>query len=291
VLRGDGRRLPINGAGHQQPVHGLHAPTAPDEFAGQPVEQLGVGGRRPRFAEIAGRLDERLAEVMLPQPVHHHPGGQRMIGPHQPSGEGQPASRRPGVGPRLLNVEGRLPVCQHRRHAGTDKLARRERVAAAIDVRRRRLAPVPQRLNLGLGPELAFERLDPILKLLRLAFERGRWNVGRRLQLGQRRSQRLDGALNLTVVRLPGLPLGRADERQQTARQHVLAHRAKAGADVGLEPVVLVVGPLEDRQQPVVVALGNRVEFVAVAAGALEAQTHHGRAEHVHFVGDDLQPV
>ena len=35
----------------------------------------------------------------------------------------------------------------------------------------------------------------------------------------------------------------------------------------------------------------DRVELVAVAAGALQRQAHHGRAEHVDLVGDHLDPV
>ena len=52
------RRLPIGGAGDDQPVQRLQAPAAVDELAGQPVEQLGM--RRPVAlrAEIVLRLDQ-----------------------------------------------------------------------------------------------------------------------------------------------------------------------------------------------------------------------------------------
>ena len=62
-------------------------------------------------------------------------------------------------------------------------------------------------------------------------------------------------------------------------------------ADLGLEPVVLVVGPLEDRDQAVIVAVRDRVELVGVAAGTLQRQPHHGRAQDVDLVGDHLEPV
>ena len=67
------RRLAIRLAGHHQPVEGLEAPTAPDEFTRQPIEQFRVRGGSALGPEIIGRGDEPLAEMVLPQAVDDHP--------------------------------------------------------------------------------------------------------------------------------------------------------------------------------------------------------------------------
>ena len=70
--------MPVGRAGHHQSVHRLDAPallTSPPVGEGwgegkqtpcQPIEQFGMRRRRPGFAEIAERLDDAGAEVMLP---------------------------------------------------------------------------------------------------------------------------------------------------------------------------------------------------------------------------------
>ncbi len=65
--------------GHHQPVHRLHAPAALDELERQPVEQLRMRRRLAHLAEVARRADDAFAEMMLPDPVHHHARGQRIV--------------------------------------------------------------------------------------------------------------------------------------------------------------------------------------------------------------------
>ena len=56
------------------------------------VEQLGVGGRPAPGAEVVGRGDQPPAEVVLPDPVDHDPGGQGVRRVDQPAGQLQPAA-------------------------------------------------------------------------------------------------------------------------------------------------------------------------------------------------------
>ena len=90
------RRLAKGGTGDDQPVNRLDAPAAGDELAGEPVEQLRVGGQIAHRAEIAGRGDEPAAEVAAPDPVDHHPGRQGMIRGDQPVGQHRPPAGRMG---------------------------------------------------------------------------------------------------------------------------------------------------------------------------------------------------
>ena len=88
------RRLAVGRARDDQPVHRLQAPAARDELGRQPVEQLRVRGFVAHRAEVAGGADEAPAEVVLPEPVDHHAGRQRMVGPDQPIGQRRaPAGR------------------------------------------------------------------------------------------------------------------------------------------------------------------------------------------------------
>ena len=57
----------------------LDGPTAVDQFGGQPIQQLGVAGRRSGSPEVAGRVHDAGAEVMLPDSIDDHPGGQRVV--------------------------------------------------------------------------------------------------------------------------------------------------------------------------------------------------------------------
>ena len=83
----------IGARGQHQAVHGLDAPLPLDELGGQPVEQLGMRGMGAILAEIAGRAHQPFAEVILPDPVHHHPRCQRVLGAGNPFCQRQPAAR------------------------------------------------------------------------------------------------------------------------------------------------------------------------------------------------------
>ena len=67
----------------------------------------------------------------------------------------------------------------------------------------------------------------------------------------------------------PLLAFGGSDVRQEPLPQPG-AERAAKAIELWLQPVVLVVRPFEDRRQPIVVAMRDRIELVAVAACALE---------------------
>ena len=68
----------------------LQRPARSDEPAGQVVEQFRVGGPLAQLAEVAGRGNQAPAEVAFPDPVHHHPGGQRVLGTGNGPGQFEP---------------------------------------------------------------------------------------------------------------------------------------------------------------------------------------------------------
>ncbi len=104
-------------------------------------------------------------------------------------------------------------------------------------------------------------------------------------------AQRFAILLELRVVRLPCLSFRWRDIGQVSAPLRIFAGGPESGADVWFEPVVFVERSLKDIHQPVVIPLRQRIEFVAVAAGALQGQAHDSGTEHVDLVGDDLQAV
>ena len=72
-------------------MHPLEPPAAVHELGGQPVEQLGVGRRLAQLAEVVGRRHDSAAEVILPEPIGHHPGRPRV------AAVGQPVGQRPSL--------------------------------------------------------------------------------------------------------------------------------------------------------------------------------------------------
>ena len=112
------RLLPVGGGSHDQAVQGLETPTAVHELAGQPVQQLGMGWPRSGASEVAGRAHQPHAEVMLPDAVHHDPGGQRMVGLGQPLGQREAPPGGFGAPIGLFHPVGRQLSVEHRRHPG-----------------------------------------------------------------------------------------------------------------------------------------------------------------------------
>jgi hypothetical protein len=49
------------------------SPALRDELGREPVEQLGMARALAEAAEVAGGPHEATAEVILPEPVDHHP--------------------------------------------------------------------------------------------------------------------------------------------------------------------------------------------------------------------------
>src|SRR5437762_2207269 len=96
----DDRRLLIHVRVHDQAMHRFDAPALTDELDGQPVEELGM--RRPCAggAEVARRRDEAAAEMIVPDPVHHHARGERILGTRDPIGQRGAAAGRLRAGPR-----------------------------------------------------------------------------------------------------------------------------------------------------------------------------------------------
>ncbi len=94
---------------HDQAVQRLDRPAAVDESAGEVVEQLGVRWGEPSAAEVVLGGDEATAEVVLPDPVDHHAGGQRIGRPSQPIGQGEAAA------PRVGGTRSPPRICRNRR--------------------------------------------------------------------------------------------------------------------------------------------------------------------------------
>jgi len=67
-----------------QPVHGLEAPAAGDELRREPVEQLRMRRLGAVDAEVAGRVHEAGAEVVVPDAICHYAGRQRILHGRQP---------------------------------------------------------------------------------------------------------------------------------------------------------------------------------------------------------------
>ena len=81
------RGLSIRGGENDEPVHLFRRPARADEFAREPVEQFGMRRLHAVSPEVARRLDEASAEVTLPDAVHHHAGGERILRAGDPIGE------------------------------------------------------------------------------------------------------------------------------------------------------------------------------------------------------------
>ena len=58
--------LHVNTTRHHQPVNMFQAPAVRDQFTGKPIQQLRMCGTLASHAEIIGRSDETLSEMMLP---------------------------------------------------------------------------------------------------------------------------------------------------------------------------------------------------------------------------------
>jgi hypothetical protein len=58
----------------------LHTPSVAHEPRGEVVEQLRMAGAAAVEAKVAGRIDQTLAEVVVPEPVDEDARGQRVAG-------------------------------------------------------------------------------------------------------------------------------------------------------------------------------------------------------------------
>ena len=294
---------------HDPPVHRLDRPARGDEVGGQPFEQLGMGWRRASQAEIRRRGHDRLTEVVLPDPVDHHPrrqGPGRAFG--EPAGEGEAAAT---LG---REVDGAVGF-QDLRHAAWHHGPELVRVAADLELRVGRL-PVADGVGLrgrGHRPGL-LEAFDLAAQLLELgvAFPR------RLRQLDLREGERLEYSLSTSDAfatnsataafrarsrtRSAASPPASAAASFALSRASVSAclrlvvldaiggdqRREFARPAVFLRPGERVIRSGEETVEGVIVARGDRVVLVVVAPGAAERQAEHRLAGRVQAVLDDL---
>ena len=83
--------LPIRFRQDDELVDVLQAPAVCDEFVREEIEQLGMAWGIAAETKIAGRGDEALAEVMMPEAVDDDTSGEWIFGMGDPVGEGKSA--------------------------------------------------------------------------------------------------------------------------------------------------------------------------------------------------------
>ena len=65
----------------------LGGSTVGDELASQPIQEAGMGRSAARASEVAGCVHQAGPKMSLPNPVHHNPSDQGLIGLGQPLGQ------------------------------------------------------------------------------------------------------------------------------------------------------------------------------------------------------------
>ena len=60
-------------------MQGFETPAIGLKLAGQPIEQFRMSRPAAVVAEVAGRGDDSLAKMVLPDPVDHDPRRQRVV--------------------------------------------------------------------------------------------------------------------------------------------------------------------------------------------------------------------
>ncbi len=232
-------------------MHGLNAPAAADQLIGQPVEQLGMAGTGAHVAEIVGSSDDAASEVIIPEAVGHHPGGEGVLGVGDPAG--QQRARGLGFERQLGGAVGQ----QHAQRPHPHRFALVLIIAPGQDVDRRQLLRVV-RDGEERGQGLRLARFD--LRQLRLQLL-----AGLALQAAHGRAHLPDFLLHPFHLGLPGgLLLGRG------------------------QGYLLVPGSGEVGLEAVVVFLADGIELVVVAAGAPQGDAEHAGADHVGHLGQDL---
>src|SRR4051812_35141182 len=73
-------------------MHRLDRPSAFDELYRQIIEKLLIARQSPAMTEIIRCRRKSLSEMTLPDSVHHHARGQRIVFADQPLSELQPAA-------------------------------------------------------------------------------------------------------------------------------------------------------------------------------------------------------
>ena len=75
-------------------MEAFQLPAVLHEIRRQPVEQGRMRRGLAQHAEVARGPDEAAAEVMQPEPVHQHPGGEGMLSTGEPLAESKPPAGR-----------------------------------------------------------------------------------------------------------------------------------------------------------------------------------------------------
>ena len=91
------------------------------------------------MAEVRRRRYDAPAEMVHPDPIDHHAGGERMLGLHQPTRQGESAPARIGTGRWRLGFVRFQSGAQNGGHSRLDPLARHPHVPPAQQVNGRRL--------------------------------------------------------------------------------------------------------------------------------------------------------
>ncbi len=244
-------RLAVGGRHHHPLEHRLDVPAAVDELDGQPVEQLGVGRPGPLRAEVVGRRHQPLAEGQLPEPVDHHPGDQRVLGPRPASGPGRAASR----GGPLTSSGGR--------DAGTPGVHDRARVVHPVAARQhaaRRGAASPSR------------------------------PASRECGRSASSIRRSRSASSFFCSGVGSLIAAIAARRSSSRRRAAACSGSGTGVGfLGADDRLLDVG--EEGGQAVELAGGERVVLVVVALGTAHGHAHPDRRDVAHPVGGVLGDV
>ena len=95
----------------------LNGPAFSHEPTREPIKQLRVSGSLPHPPKVTRSTNQPLAKMVLPDPVHNHSSGQRVLRAGNPTGKGQTAE----VGSLGRGKDGLL-LDQHCRHPGCDFL-------------------------------------------------------------------------------------------------------------------------------------------------------------------------
>ena len=305
-------RLAVRRRGQDHPMDRLPAPPSGHELARQPVEQLGMAGRLPQPAEVAGSADQAASEVILPDPVDDHPGRERVVRPAEPSGQGQSTTGRSrrrrgrfdprGAGSRAAGIPGRSAVASDRR--GSPSAARwpdvgRRHHRARLDrlqgiespelgLQRgpaflirpfqdgRDLLVLIGDLSVSQGADLAFQRRTLRFRLARIALmSSGNLAVAEAVPLSR---YGRSSASNSRGPRPPPSPTPRRDRYSATpGPRHRQVVAGQERCEKGLEPVIVL--------------LKDRVELVIVAAGEADAQPEEDLAGDVGDVVEDVGPL
>ena len=310
-------RPSIRGRRHHQFMHRLQRPAARREFAGEPVEQFGMGRFLAHRAEVARSGDDSLAVMVLPKPVDHHSRGQRIARIDDPARERQSSSSR-------LASRRRRDRRQRRddraRKTGLNFDPRLPRVASNHQVRR-----FGGRTFIGDGGRVRQRTWPSVVQETDLMFDRGDSSaIGRGQGLVQFGIRRFDfgfGIANQFLLVVGPSFLGRGEREQgrvvesselagDDRRFGRFANRGDFASMPGDLPIhtgkelvetlhfgfgdevdFIPTARLENGEQSIVIGLGDRVEFVVVAAGAMDRHAEHRRADRLDQVVELIEPV